>query len=159
MRGPEIRFNSKHKFIPAATTKFRRYRGWGIILRLPMTSLANASMIYALLREEQIAAEFAAALQRRFLDEKFFYWLPPSVAAWCDLCNSPAYRNANRALNLLRREAPRLVKAIPHASILCGLGCGEGSKDEILLQAYVSAQHPVAYMAADFSQALVERAL
>ena len=62
-----------------------------------MADLANANPIYALLREEQVAADFAAALERKFIDEKFFYWLPPSVAAWCDLCNAPAYRNANRS--------------------------------------------------------------
>ena len=124
-----------------------------------MADLANAHLIYALLREEQIAAEFAAALERRFLDEKFFYWLPPSVAAWCDLCNAPAYRNANRALTLLRREAPRLAQIARNASAICGLGCGEGSKDEIILQAFAAQKRAAGYVAADFSQALIERAL
>src|SRR5207253_6685406 len=124
-----------------------------------MADLANAHLIYALLREEQITADFAAALERKFLDEKFFYWLPPSVAAWCDLCNAPAYRNANRALTLLRREAPRLAQIARNASAICGLGCGEGSKDEILLQAFATQQRRAGYVAADFSQALIERAL
>ena len=124
-----------------------------------MADLANANLIYALLREEQIAAEFSAALERKFLDEKFFYWLPPSVAAWCDLCSAPAYRNANRALNLLRREAPRLAQVAQNASVICGLGCGEGNKDEILLQAFATQQRRAGYVAADFSQALIERAL
>src|SRR5438874_11230288 len=136
---------------------FARCGKWGIILRLSMADLANAHLIYALLREEQIAADFAAALERNFLDEKFFYWLPPSVAAWCDLCNAPAYRNANRALTLLRREAPRLAQIAKDASVICGLGCGEGSKDEILLQAFAAEKKNVSYVAADFSQALIER--
>jgi len=124
-----------------------------------MADLANAHLIYAMLREEQIAAEFSAALERKFLDEKFFYWLPPSVAAWCDLCNAPAYRNANRALNLLRREAPRLTQIARNAAAICGLGCGEGSKDEIILQAFAAQKRSAGYVAADFSQALIERAL
>ena len=39
--------------------------------------------------------------------------------------------------------------------MLCGLGCGEGSKDRVLLDAF---SHPL-YMGADFSQGLLEMAL
>jgi uncharacterized SAM-dependent methyltransferase len=81
------------------------------------------------------------------------------VAAWCDLCNAPAYRNANRALNLLRREAPRLLQIAHNATVVCGVGCGEGSKDEVLLRGFASQKRRADYVAADFSQALIERAL
>jgi hypothetical protein len=40
--------------------------------------------VQVLLREDEIAAGFAAAFAPRFLDEKFFYWLPASVGAWVD---------------------------------------------------------------------------
>src|SRR5437660_9893209 len=111
-----------------------------------MADLPNAHLVYAMLREEQIAAEFVAALERKFLDEKFSYWLPPSVAAWCDLCSAPAYRNANRALTLLRREAPRLAQLAQNAAAICGLGCGEGSKDEIILQAFAEQKRTAGYV-------------
>ena len=116
----------------------------------------NAGHVIVLLREEQIAAEFAAAFASGFLDEKFFYWLPPSVRAWCELCESPQYKNANRAMRLLKREASTIAGLARDVRTVCGLGCGEGSKDEVLLRAF---EHPRRYLAADFSQALLELAL
>ena len=115
--------------------------------------------VQVLLREDEIAAGFAAAFARRFLDEKFFYWLPASVSAWVELMSAPEYRNANRALKLLATGAPELVSLWPDADTLCGLGCGEGSKDKILLQAFQQAARPLAYRAVDFSQSLLELAL
>lgn len=116
----------------------------------------HAGHVIVLLREEQIAAEFASAFADGFLDEKFFYWLPPSVRAWCELCNSPQYRNANRALRLLERESPAIAGISGDVRTICGVGCGEGSKDEVLLR---GVSHPRRYLAADFSQALLELAL
>jgi uncharacterized SAM-dependent methyltransferase len=115
--------------------------------------------VQVLLREDEIAAGFAAAFARRFLDEKFFYWLPASVSAWVDLISAPEYRNANRALRLLAASAPELIGRWPEADTLCGLGCGEGSKDKIVLQAFQQAEQPLAYVAVDFSQSLLELAL
>src|SRR5207253_3473536 len=86
--------------------------------------------VQVLLREDEIAVGFAAAFARRFLDEKFFYWLPASVSAWVQLMSAPEYRNANRALRLLAASVPELVGLWPGADTLCGLGCGEGSKDK-----------------------------
>ncbi len=115
--------------------------------------------VQVLLREDEIAAGFEHSLARRFLDEKFFYWLPASVRAWVDLMSAPEYRNANRALRLLQAYGGELVKLWPEVDTLCGLGCGEGSKDKILLQAFAVAGRPLAYTAVDFSQALLELAL
>ncbi len=115
--------------------------------------------VQVLLREDEIAAGFAAAFSRRFLDEKFFYWLPPSVSAWVDLIRSPEYRNADRVLRLLEATGPELTRIWPEADVLCGVGCGEGSKDKILLQAFARAGIPLVYIAVDFSQALLELAL
>ena len=115
--------------------------------------------IEVLLREEQIAAQLQQALARRFLDEKFFYWLPPSVQAWVELTRSAEYRNSNRALQVLAANAGVVVRKWPEAQSLCSLGCGEGSKDRILLQAYAQAGTPLEYVAADFSQGLLELAL
>jgi uncharacterized SAM-dependent methyltransferase len=47
----------------------------------------------------------------------------------------------------------------PEARALYSIGCGEGSKDRILLRAYAQAGAPLEYVAADFSQALLELAL
>jgi len=115
--------------------------------------------VQVLLREDEIASGFAAAFAQRFLDEKFFYWLPASVSAWVELMRAPEYRNANRALQLLATSSPELVALWPQAETLCGLGCGEGSKDKLLLQAFQKAGRPLAYTAVDFSQSLLELAL
>jgi len=115
--------------------------------------------VQVLLREDEIASGFAAAFARRFLDEKFFYWMPASVSAWVELMRAPEYRNANRALQLLAASSPELIAMWPQADTLCGLGCGEGSKDKLLLQAFQRAKRPLAYTAVDFSQSLLELAL
>lgn len=112
--------------------------------------------IHVLLREEEIARDFAAALDRKFLDEKFFYWLPNSAQAWIDLCSSSAYRNADRALGLLQRESATLSKLARGVERHCGIGCGDGSKDAVLLKAFQPAP---AYIGADFSQTLLEIAV
>jgi uncharacterized SAM-dependent methyltransferase len=115
--------------------------------------------IEVLLREDEIAGQLQQALARRFLDEKFFYWLPSSVQAWVELTRSSEYRNANRALQVLQANAETVVRMWPEAQCLYSLGCGEGSKDRILLQAYAEAGRKLEYVAADFSQALLELAL
>jgi hypothetical protein len=115
--------------------------------------------IDVLLREEQIALDFAAALAAGFLDERFFYWLPLSVTAWVDLTAATEYRNSMRAYEVLARSAPVLARLWPAADTLCGLGCGEGGKDRILLEAFAECSRRLLYVAADFSQALLERAL
>lgn len=116
---------------------------------------ANSLPVSVLLTEHEIAGQFAESLARGYLGEQFFYWLPLSVEAWVALCHSPEYRNADRALTLLSRAAPRLAEPWPAADTVCGLGCGEGSKDRVLLDAF---RHPL-YIGADFSQGLLELAL
>jgi uncharacterized SAM-dependent methyltransferase len=111
--------------------------------------------VTVLLREHEIATQFAEAVARGYLPEQFFYWFPLSVEAWVALCRSPEYRNADRALTLLARAAPRAAELWPAADTVCGLGCGEGSKDRVLLEAL---RYPL-YTAADFSQGLLELAL
>ncbi len=112
-----------------------------------------------LLREEEIASQFALALEQRHLDEQFFYWLPLSVQAWVELCRSSEYRNANRSLKLVEKSAPALAELWPHCDTLVSIGCGEGGKDRPLLAAYAARGRPMAYVAADFSQGLLELAL
>jgi uncharacterized SAM-dependent methyltransferase len=112
-----------------------------------------------LLREEEIARQFTSALEQRHLDEQFFYWLPLSVEAWVELCHGSEYRNANRALKLIERAAPALAELWPHAEALVSIGCGEGSKDRPLLAAFATRGRKLAYVAADFSQGLLELAL
>jgi uncharacterized SAM-dependent methyltransferase len=111
--------------------------------------------VSVLLTEHAIAAQFAEAFACGYLGEQFFYWLPLSVEAWVALCRSPEYRNADRALTLLSRAAPRLAGLWAAADTVCGLGCGEGAKDRVLLDAF----HSPLYIGADFSQGLLELAL
>jgi hypothetical protein len=68
-----------------------------------------------LLTEQEIAADFRRALAARFLDEKFFYWLPLSVAAWVELASAAQqdYRNASRALRLIETSAPEVARRWP----------------------------------------------
>ena len=120
-----------------------------------MDAAPSPLSITVLLPEHAIAVQFAGALASGYLGEHFFYWLPLSVEAWVALCRSPEYRNADRALKLLSRAAPRIAALWSEADVLCGLGCGEGSKDRVLLGAL---RHPL-YVGADFSQALLELAL
>jgi uncharacterized SAM-dependent methyltransferase len=118
--------------------------------------------VRVLLTEQEIAADFCRALAARFLDEKFFYWLPLSVAAWVELASvaQQDYRNTSRALRLIETSAPEMPRQWPHVKSLCGIGCGEGSKDEFLLTAFRAAPAAAGldYLAADFSHALVEMA-
>ena len=116
-------------------------------------------LVEVLLREQEIARDLAQAFRARFLDERFFYWLPSSVEAWVELCSAAEYRNANRALKLLEEAAPSLPQRWPGMKSLCGVGCGEGSKDRVILDAYAAPGSPLGYVAADFSQALIELAL
>jgi hypothetical protein len=117
---------------------------------LPVTELVDSA---------GFRQQLVAALRQGFLDEKFFYSLPESVQAWVDLCRSTEYRNANRALSLLDRIAPRLPELWPATSALISLGCGEGSKDVPLLDAFARRGAPILYIGADFSRPLLELAL
>ncbi len=119
----------------------------------------EAFAVDVLLREEEIGRQFASALEQRRLDEQFFYWLPLSVAAWVQLCRGSEYRNANRALKLVEKTAPALAELWPQVDALVALGCGEGSKDRPLLSAFDARGQRLAYIAADFSQGLLELAL
>jgi uncharacterized SAM-dependent methyltransferase len=110
------------------------------------------------LREQEIAEQFLTAFQQRYLPEHLFYWLPSSVQAWVDLCRSTEYKNASRALEMLRLAAPDLSRQLPYIRTLCGLGCGEGSKDRVLLEQFARSGNRLHYLAADFSQPLLELA-
>lgn len=115
--------------------------------------------IISLLREQEIFAQLRHAFADRYLPEYLFYWLPTSVTAWVELCRSSEYRNANRALEALRLAAPALAKELRDIKSICGLGCGEGSKDALLLKAFAELDSRLTFIAADFSQALLELAL
>src|SRR5437016_10246789 len=92
-----------------------------------------------LLREQEIAEQLRDAFQNRYLPEHLFYWLPSSVQAWVDLCRSTEYKNASRAMEVLRAAAPELAQSVAAIAVVCGLGCGEGSKDRLLLEAFSNA--------------------
>lgn len=131
-------------------------------MRLGMSESAQPAKLplktIVLLREQQIAEQFVAAFQGRYLPEHLFYWLPSSVQAWVDLCRSNEYKNASRALEVLKLAAPDLTRQLSRICTLCGLGCGEGSKDRILLEQFAKTGNRLNYVAADFSQPLLELA-
>lgn len=111
-----------------------------------------------LLREQEIAAQLSAAFKDRYLPEHLFYWLPTSVSAWVALCRSTEYKNADRAIELLSGAVPDLTRRITGPGTLCGLGCGEGSKDRVLLEGFANSGNRLTFFAADFSQSLIELA-
>src|ERR1700747_3019120 len=86
-----------------------------------------------LLREQAIAEQLRTSFQERYLPEHLFYWLPSSVQAWVDLCRSTEYKNASRAMEVLKAAADDIARRSSDVRTLCGLGCGEGSKSRLLL--------------------------
>jgi uncharacterized SAM-dependent methyltransferase len=129
-----------------------------------MSATPNGSMnglqITALLHEREILDRVQRAFRERELPEETFYWFPSSVRAWVELCRSSEYRNANRALEVLTAAGRALTERVKLAHTICGLGCGEGSKDAVLLRAFKGVRNGASsYIGADFSQALLELAL
>ena len=114
----------------------------------------------ALLREQEVLDRVERSFRERRLPEEVFYWFPASVKAWVNLCRSREYRNASRAIEVLQNAAPEIAQRIERLHTACGLGCGEGSKDAILLKAFQERSNgPSRYLAADFSQSLLELAV
>lgn len=112
-----------------------------------------------LLTEDAMAREFAAALARHELPEKFFYWFPTSVRAWIDLCSDGAYRNFVRSQGLIDRHAPDVAAHLPGGPVsVVSLGAGQGVKDLVLLDALRRSGREVHYVPVDASQSLLEMA-
>ncbi len=115
--------------------------------------------IHALLTENDLAAEFVAAVQQRRLPEKFFYWFPLSVRAWIALCSDGAYRNFVRSRSLIARSRDELARLfLPAPLEVLSLGAGQGDKDLLILEALRENGVRVSYVPVDTSQALLEMA-
>jgi len=115
--------------------------------------------IHALLTENDLAAEFVAAVQQRRLPEKFFYWFPLSVRAWIALCSDGAYRNFVRSRSLIARSRDELARLFSPAPLeVLSLGAGQGDKDLLILEALRENGVRVSYVPVDTSQALLEMA-
>lgn len=111
--------------------------------------------IDVLLTENELAEELAAALEQRFIPEKFFYWFPLSVRAWLDLCReAQPYKNFSRSYRLVERHAKEIADSCRNSGIeVVGLGAGQGDKDLLVLQALGAGAR---YRPVDSSQALLE---
>lgn len=115
--------------------------------------------IRVLLTEAQLAEDFAAALARHELPEKFFYWFPTSVRAWIALCSDGAYRNFVRSRTLIDDHAADIAGALPAGPVtVVSLGAGQGVKDRIVLARIRESRREVTYVPVDASQALLELA-
>jgi uncharacterized SAM-dependent methyltransferase len=117
--------------------------------------------IDVVLTESDLARDFIAALERRDLPEKFFYWFPLSVRAWLALCGGDgAYRNFNRSYQLVARHAPAVAaRTLPGAVEVVSLGAGQGDKDRLILAALRAAGREVSYRPVDASIGLLEIAV
>lgn len=116
------------------------------------------------LSESEILATFQHALQKGMLEEKFFYWLPWSVQAWIDLCNSTEYKNANRTLEILKRNGPDIAQiVVPKESsgtlTYFAMGPGDGKKDRVVLEELKKYWGFIHFQAVDASQMMLEIAL
>ena len=111
-----------------------------------------------LLTENELAAQFLQSFAARSLPEKFFYWFPLSVRAWLDLCSDGAYRNFQRSYGLIAEYAHEIVSRLPESVEIFSLGCGQGNKDALLLQAILESGKQAQYLPVDSSQALLEMA-
>ncbi len=113
------------------------------------------------LTENQMAEEFRAALERRHLPEKFFYWFPLSVRAWLNLCqDSRPYKNYSRSYQLVAKYAHEIAQLTGHRiREVFSFGSGQGDKDGLILQALAVGDGQVLYRPVDSSQALLEMAL
>lgn len=116
--------------------------------------------IEVLLTETELAEEFLAALEQRYLPEKFFYWLPLSVQAWLDLCQAERpYKNFSRSYQLVSKYAAEVAGRTGGDNVeMISLGAGQGDKDLLVLQALRASGHTVRYRPVDSSQALLELA-
>jgi uncharacterized SAM-dependent methyltransferase len=112
-----------------------------------------------LLTEDQLARGFLAALERRELPEKYFYWFPTSVRAWLNLCGDGAYRNYVRSHTLLHMHAADVVAPLPTSRIaVISLGAGQGTKDLLILDQLRASGRDPRYFPVDASQSLLEMA-
>ncbi|MGH2773209.1 MAG: L-histidine N(alpha)-methyltransferase, partial [Actinomycetota bacterium] len=75
-----------------------------------------------------------------------------------DLCGDGAYRNFVRSKSLVARSAAELAGLIPPGAAVISLGCGQGDKDLLLLQALAACDKSPRYVPVDSSQALLEMA-
>ncbi len=116
--------------------------------------------IEVLLTENDLAEQFVAALRKRYLPEKFFYWSPLSVKAWLELCQaSQPYKNYSRSYELVRRHAGAIARQCPRGRLeVVGLGAGQGDKDVLLLKALKANGRDMRYRPVDSSSALLEMA-
>lgn len=112
-----------------------------------------------LLTEDRLARDFLAAVERRELPEKYFYWFPTSVRAWLNLCSDGAYRNYVRSHTLLQAHAADVVGQLPTGAItVISLGAGQGTKDRLVLEQLRASGRDPQYFPVDASQSLLEMA-
>lgn len=112
-----------------------------------------------LLTEDRLAQDFQAALERRELPEKFFYWFPTSVRAWLNLCSDGAYRNYVRSHGLVQAHAADIAAHLPQGDVtVVSLGAGQGDKDLLVLEQIRASGRRPHYVPVDASQSLLEMA-
>jgi uncharacterized SAM-dependent methyltransferase len=113
--------------------------------------------IEVVLTEAEIAQEFIESMQARDLPEKFFYWLPRSIRAWCALAQESGYYvDLNRSWKQAIADVAEVVKPFGDTVPVISLGAGDGIKDRALMRAMREEDREPSYFPVDASQPLLE---
>jgi uncharacterized SAM-dependent methyltransferase len=115
--------------------------------------------IEVVLTEAEIAQEFIESMQARDLPEKFFYWLPRSVRAWCALAQESGYYvDMNRSWKQAMADVGEVVRPFGKTVPVISLGAGDGLKDRALMRVICEEGRQARYFPVEASQALLEMA-
>ncbi len=91
--------------------------------------------IPVLVTEEQLQAGLIEHSRAGWIPEKYFDWSPPAAKECLDLCGSAAYRNDERSLSVMRREAGEIAHLVDCCTVWIRLGCGQCTKDLVIMRA------------------------
>jgi uncharacterized SAM-dependent methyltransferase len=116
--------------------------------------------IQVCLTEKKITEDFFRSVRKGKLEERFFYWFPPSVVFWLRLCRSQKYLNYRRSLSLAAKASKKFAETCRAGALQwISLGSGQGAKEIPFLEALLKKKKRIRYFPVDSSQSLLEMAV